>query len=243
LTRILPHTTVIKLIGSLSALLLTVLVSYLVHYKKYINITKKIKDKLIRFIGNFKKRKFKYTDFTIISNNCFGGIIYRNNNIPFQSPTCGLFIMPDDYIKFIYKMKSYLEKDMTEISINESKYKDYLNKINYSGTIGKVDDIEIMFLHYKDFNEAKEKWYRRAKRINYDKIIYKFSDQNNCTYQNLLDFQNFKAKNKICFTARKYDDVDSIIFSEFTKDGYVVNDTKEKIFKKYFNIYDYINRM
>ncbi len=202
---------------------------------------KKVKDKIIRFIGNFKKKKFKCLDFTIISNNCFAGIVYRNNNIPYQSPTCGLFIMPDDYIKFIYDMKKYLKKDMNQINIDESKYKDYLKSINYDGTIGKIDDIEIMFLHYKDFNEAKEKWYNRAKRINYNKIIYKFDDQNNCTYDNLKDFQKFKVDNKICFTAKKYDGIDSIIFSEFEKDGYVVNDTKESIFKKYINIYDYIN--
>jgi uncharacterized protein (DUF1919 family) len=237
LDKILEHNNLNKIIASILVLLVTVCLSYI--YSLYEN--KKLKDKLIRFFGNFKRRKFKFTNFTIIANNCFAGIIYRNNNIPYQSPTCGLFIMPDDYIKFIYNLKKYLSKEMQQISINDSKYKEYLETINYSGTIGKIDDIEVMFLHYKDFEEAKNKWYKRAERINYDKIIYKFNDQNNCTYDNLKDFQSFKAKNKLCFTAKKYNGVDSIIFEEFEKDGYVKNDTKEKIFKKYINIYDYIN--
>ena len=194
-------------------------------------------------VGTIKAKKFKSTDFSIISNNCFAGIIYRNHRLPYLTPTAGLFIMPKDYIKFINNIKYYLNIEPVEININDSIYKNYLESIQYDGAIGKIDDIEIMFLHYKEFREAKRKWINRAKRINYNKIIYKFNDQNNCTYEDLLNFQKFEAKNKICFTAKKYEGIDSIVFKEFEKDGYVQNDTKESIFKKYFDIYNYINNL
>ncbi len=231
---VLPHNLLIQIFSSTLILGLTILLSYLVHYKNY-------KKMYYKIVGKWKCRKLKHSDFTIISNNCFGGIIYRNNALPYRTPTAGLFFMANDYILFIYHMQTYLEQDLVEIKIEDSKYYEYLKKIDYQAPIGKLGDIEIMFLHYSTFQEAKEKWDRRKKRINYDKIIYKFSDQNECTYENLIQFQQFPAKNKLCFTAKEYKNVDSIVFGEYESLGYVENDTKEKIFKKYINIYDYVN--
>ena len=236
-TRIFDHNLINQILFPALAFVSTVFLSYIV-YRRNLN---SIKNDFYHFLGFFKKRKLKCKNFTIISNNCFGGVFYRNNALEYLSPTCGLFIMPKDYIKFIYSMDSYLNIDLVEISIDESSYSDYLKSINYKGTIGKIDDIEIMFMHYNSFKEAKEKWVRRSKRINYNRIIYKFNDQNNCTYDDLLAFQKFPAKNKLCFTAKKYKNVDSIVFSEFQNDGYVINDSKEKIFKKYIDMYKYIN--
>ena len=204
-------------------------------------MTNKLKNKLIRILGKFKKRKLKCKNFTIISNNCFGGVVYRNNALEYMSPTCGMFIMPKDYIKFIYNLKEYLEYELKEVKLEDSIHKEYLKEIDYPGIICKLNDIEIMFLHYKDFEEVKQKWERRSKRINFEKIIYKFNDQNYCTYDDLLKFEEFKAENKLCFTDKKYDNINSIIFTEFEKDGYILNDSKEKIYKKYIDMYKYIN--
>ena len=66
--------------------------------------------------------------------------------------------MADDYIKFIYNLKKYIDTDLSFIKVEESKYKDYLKKLNYNSPIGKIDDVEIMFLHYSSEAEAKEKW-------------------------------------------------------------------------------------
>ena len=171
-------------------------------------LKKKLKKIYFKIVGPIKRKKFKCTDFTIISNNCFGGIIYRNNNLPYNTPTAGLFFMANDYIKFIYDMKNYLSKELTEIKIEDSNYYDYLKSINYNAPIGKLGDVEIMFLHYPTFEEAKEKWDRRKQRINYDKIIYKFSEQNNCTYEDLKKFEEFNALKAKWENEKK--DIDSV---------------------------------
>ncbi len=207
-------------------------------------IKKRIKDLYFRIIGEIKKKKLKNKNFTIISNNCFGGIVYRNNHLPYQSPTCGLFFMAPEYIKFIFNIKKYTyDVEIKEINIEESKYANYLKENKYDGIIGKIDDLEVCFLHYEDINEINEKWNRRSKRINWDKIIYKFNDQNLCTYKELKEFEKFNAKNKICFTAKKYEDINSIQLKQFEKEKYVLDDTKEKNYRNYFNIYKYINNM
>ena len=195
----------------------------------------------IKTIGKINNLKIKNKEITIISNNCWGGIFYRDNNLKYLSPTLGLFFMSDDYIKFIYNLKAYINKELYFISKKESKHYDYLMKIKYEGIIGKIEDIEIMFLHYKDEKEAYDKWNRRKKRINWNNIIYKFSDQNLCTYQNLLDFQNFNAKNKILFTAKKYSEIDSIQIKKYKNCSYVIDDIKS--YKKHFNMIKYINKI
>ena len=56
-----------------------------------------------------KRKKLNNTDFTIISNNCWGGICYDHFGIEKQSPTVGCFIMTDDYLTFIENLDYYLE--------------------------------------------------------------------------------------------------------------------------------------
>lgn len=192
-------------------------------------------------IGVINNSRIRNKDVTVISNNCWAGIYYRNNNLEYLSPTLGLFFMAEEYIKFIYNIKYYIEQDIEFISLDESKYKEYLKKLNYNSPIGKIKDVEIMFLHYENKEEARKKWNRRKQRINWDKIVYKFSDQNMCTYKHLKKFQEFEAKNKICFTTRKYEDIDSIQIKDFEKCENVSDDIKK--YKKYINIYKYINNI
>lgn len=205
----------------------------------------KIKKKLIYLykmtIGKLNNLRLKHKDITIISNNCWGGVFYRNNNLEYLSPTLGLFFMAEDYIKFIYNLKEYINANLQFIRIEDSKYYDYLKKLNYKAPIGKIKDVEIMFLHYKDEIEAREKWNRRKERINWNKIIYKFSDQNMCTYEHLKKFNDFKANNKICFTTRNYAEINSIPIKKFNNAECVVDDIKT--YKKYFNMYKFVNEM
>lgn len=192
-------------------------------------------------IGRINNKKLKNKNVTIISNNCWGGVFYRNNNLEYLSPTLGMFFISSEYIKFINNLKHYVDSTLTFIDLEESKYKDYLKKIQYSSIIGKIDDVEICFLHYKSKDEALEKWNRRKMRINYDNIVYKFNDQNLCTYDDLKQFEKFNAKNKICFTAKKYKEFNTIQLKKYQKYEYVLDDIKS--YKKYINIYDFFNNI
>lgn len=204
----------------------------------------KIKKQLIKLykntIGRINNFRIKNKNLTIISNNCWGGIFYRDNNLKYLSPTCGLFFIGQEYIKFIYNLKKYINIDKIKfINVNESKYKDYLNKIQYKGIIGKIDDLEICFMHYKTQKEVLEKWNRRKKRINWNNILYKFNDQNYCRYEDLKKFNEFEADRKICFTAKNYNEFDTIQIKKYEKYEYVLDDIKS--YKKYFNMHKFIN--
>lgn len=207
-------------------------------------IKKRVKDIYYKYTGIIKQKKLKNKTFSIISNNCFGGVIYRNNHLIYNSPTCGMFFMAPEYIKFIYNIKKYVDNvEIKEIRMEDSKYARYLIERKYNGIIGKIDDVEICFLHYSNINEINQKWNRRSKRINWNNIIYKFNDQNLCTYKELEEFYRFNAKNKICFTAKKYEELKTIQLKKYKKNEYVLSDTNPRDYKKEFNVYNYINNI
>lgn len=64
-----------------------------------------LRNKYIRSTSNFRKRKINNIDFTIISNNCWGGLVYESYGLPKNSPTVGMFFMAEEYIKFVSNLK------------------------------------------------------------------------------------------------------------------------------------------
>lgn len=181
-------------------------------------------------------------DFTIISNNCWAGLVYQHFGLPYNTPTAGLFFFAQDYIKFVYNIKEYLTKELKFISLEESRYCETLN--SYGGEcvtcpIAICGDIEIIFMHYHSPEEAEEKWRRRSARINWDNIIYKFSEMNGCTEDDLRAFDALPVEKKVVFTHKDYGLKNQAVYTEFKKTGYIPNDTDN--FRKYINLYDLIS--
>ena len=73
-----------------------------------------------------KKRStyLKTKDFTIISNNCWGGTVYEAYDLPKGSPTVGMFFIANDYIEFLSDLKGYIGGKLVFIKPEESRWKD-----------------------------------------------------------------------------------------------------------------------
>lgn len=196
---------------------------------------------------NKMRKKLKNTNFTIISNNCWGGCIYESYGIRKNSPTIGLFFMAEDYLKFIKNIKYYLNCDIEFINTENSKWKKELEKSHNWGKypIGKIDNIEIFFLHYKSKEEVINKWNRRRKRINWDRLLIKFNDQNGCTEKHIEEFANMPYKNKICFTIKNYYKYNCVFkVGNGNKRDLCVSASKEPLtFNKKVNITKIINEL
>lgn len=186
----------------------------------------KIKQKLFL---SYRQKKITNKDFSIICNNCWGGYVYRRYGLPYLSPTVGLYFFADDYIKFCYNLREYMKKELVFIQAEESKwFKELKEKNNTCVPIARLGDIEIIFLHYHSKEEAKEKWERRATRINYSNLIFKFSKMNECTDENLKQFDRFVCDKKICFIPRDEKvEIKSGIHFESATQGMITDDTSE----------------
>lgn len=152
---------------------------------------------------NYVRKKIKSRDFTIISNNCWGGKVYQYFDMPYLTPTVGLYFFTDDYLRFVSNLEYYLSLELMFISIDNSHHRDELLKKKRVCPIGILGDVEIVFLHYKTETEAKEKWNRRKERINLDNLYFKISRQNSCTEEHLKSFANLPYAHKIIINSRK----------------------------------------
>lgn len=206
-------------------------------------ILKEIRLRINKFGSSYRRKKLKIKNPTIISNNCWAGIVSQYLGIKYYKPTIGLYFFSEEYIKFLERFDYYIKQKLEIIDTKDSKYYDEMIKKNHKNAIvGKLDDVEIVFLHMKTGKEAIEKWNKRVKRINRRNIIFKFCEQNECSIEHIKRFENLPFKNKICFTTKEYPGYKSVIwFKDQVKNEEVVRDYYES--HKYLNIIDYINNM
>lgn len=108
--------------------------------------------------------RLKNSNVSIISCNCIGGVMYHDLHLPFLSPTINLFFKPDSFLKYVKKIKYYNERELVQVSGKELY------------PVGKIEDVEIHFLHYSSFENARDDWNKRKKRINYDNIVVIMTD-------------------------------------------------------------------
>lgn len=203
---------------------------------------KKIRLKINKIGSKKRKAKIINKDFSIISNNCYAGIVYQYLGLKYNTPTIGLFFFSDEYIKFLEKFNYYIKQELTFIDSKDSKYYSILKKDGIENAIiGMLKDVEIVFLHYKSREEAYEKWTKRCKRLS-ENLIFKFNDQNLCSYENIKKFDELPIKNKLFFSSKNYSEIKSCIWIRKYRNQ---NNIKEDYYSghKYFNIIDYINRM
>ncbi len=160
---------------------------------------KVLKQVRIRFAEK-RKKKLNNTDFTIISNNCWGGMIYESYNLKKASPTVGLYFSAADYIKFLKRLREYLSAPLSFVKSDVENCP--------VGELSLDDEkIQIVFLHYHSEEEAREKWRRRCERVNFDNMLVKFNDQNGCTEKELREFLELPYKNKVFFTCKNWDNI------------------------------------
>lgn len=185
-------------------------------------------------------------DFTIISNNCWAGHIYQDLGLEYRSPTVGLYIMPEDYLKFINNLKFYVQQELS--FVEKSRYSSENKKRkerNRNYPIGVLnEEIEVHFLHYKDESEAREKWNRRVARINYSNIFYKMDDQNGCTLDQINEFCNiFNVEEKVFFGSKKLNDFKGYVYLPYYRNKNSVGDIYDEkwAFLAFFNIARWLN--
>lgn len=219
-------------------------------YKRIVRKFRKISNP---YIGPIRRKKLNNLDFTIFSNNCWGGICYEYFSLQKRSPTVGMYFFANEYIKFLNNIESYLSYDLEFASVNESKYKEeLLRRRQGNRLIGMLNDVEIIFLHYNDKIVAKDKWNRRVDRINWNNLIFKFSFMDLCSKEHIVQFENIMHEkiNKSTFNqnirsivfvptrdlANRYNDA---YFVKSDSSGQIADDTF--FWNKYCDIYKVLN--
>lgn len=157
----------------------------------------------------FKKNKLKNKNPTIIASDCFGTFIYHNLGLRFNSPTINLYIKKNDFLKFVSNLKEYLSCDITEVTDKTVSFP--VGKLEVGG-----NSVEIYFMHYKSFEEAKRKWNERKERVSFDNI-YIIQLIQNATEEDICEFDKLKYKNKMLITSENLTNSPNVVEQDILK--------------------------
>lgn len=182
-----------------------------------------------------QRKQLNNKDFTLLSNNCNGGVLSHELGLRFNSPLVNLFINTPDYVKYLKDFDYYNSLPMSFVSDDKKKY-----------PVGKLGDITIDFVHYKSPEEALSKWEERKKRIKKDNMFILFTEQNDCTEKCLKDFDNLPFENKVVFTYKKHNDIKSAVFVkkyEDSPDGVYMFLDFENCFsiRRNYDVFDFVS--
>ena len=143
-----------------------------------------------RWLKRLRKKNQNHS-FSLISNDCVGGVIYHDLGEQFRSPTVNLWIPNSQFLEFAQNLKYYLSCEIKETPDAAKSYP--------VGTIIPKDDqhipIEVNFMHYPSFEAGYEKWKERSARVDYDNLYYIwhfFDDDDNTERLKLFDCWNVR---------------------------------------------------
>ena len=179
-----------------------------------------------------KRIKLKNKYPTIISSNCNGGMILHDLGLRFNTPTINLYFESADYIKFVSDLDKYLLLELTEIK-SDKPY-----------PVGKLGDIFVYFMHYSSFEDAKEKWNERKRRVNKDNLFLMYTDKNGCTEDHLKAFEALPYEHKVVFTHTPRPEIKSSYYIKGFEDdgevGILSNFKPGFLRRRYLDDFDYV---
>lgn len=196
----------------------------------------KIRELLRRPIDLKNRNGLKNRDFTVLSHNCNGGVVLHDLGQQFRSPTVNLFMKADDYIKFLERLEHYLGcSEMSEVHEEGVEY-----------PICLLDDIRLYCVHYKSFEEARDKWFQRCKRVNLQNLYVMFSQRDGCTKEHIRRFSELPYKHKVVFTAEPMPEFDCAFWDPCfpVADGWVgtLTDYPSRWSgRRYIDAFDYVS--
>ena len=178
-----------------------------------------------------KYRRLQRSRLSIFSRQCFGGCISKMLGLPFRSPFVNLFLSESDFLKFMRAPRIYLE------------YSPHFEKLTGTSKeapdgypLCSLGDISLNMMHYKEPDDAINKWNERKQRINWYNLIViaRIEDE-----KILQEFDALPYGKKFCFVPFK-SDLDSAWYlnPEIDKDAKSFGDAFNRFGWGYIFYYD-----
>ena len=141
-----------------------------------------------------KYRQLQHSKLSILSKDCFGGIITNLMGLPFRSPFINLFMLDNEYIRFLRSPRVYMEEKLV---FQKTAFE---RNLKFDYPIFTMGNVSVYMNHYPDFDAAVEIWNKRKQRINwYNLFVTMHTDQ-----QEILEqFDELPYSKKVCFVPFK----------------------------------------
>lgn len=153
------------------------------------------------FVDRRNRKRLKNKDFSLFSINCTGGCMSHDLGLQFRSPFVNLFLLPEDYLKFLADPKGYLALPLEFDTESELPY-----------PVAALGDVTVHFKHYDTPEQARDTWQRRTERINWDNLFVLMTDRDGCTREQLRRFDALPYRNKVVLTHLPMPDIASAAY-------------------------------
>lgn len=177
------------------------------------------------------KAKLHARDFTVLSQNCIGGVFYHDMGLQFTSPMINLYMTGKDFVAFVLNLDYYLS-----LKLRMTWGEEY--------PIGYLDDVAIYFMHYHTCQEAEEEWEKRKTRIIRNNIVVLCTDMVDFTDEVYEKWRQIPYL-KVLYTAkREYaNESDTVFFPEYESNGKVPDLIPKREFYRDGVLIDTVNRL
>ncbi len=120
----------------------------------------------IPYFDFIKYDLIRKSKISIVSNNCWGGVLYNTLGMQCMSPFKNVSFSPYDYIKILSDLRHYLSVDPVWTGRKEMD-----GNQNREVPMLKLDDVYIKCNHDPDAETAIQNWKRRREKFNWDNIL------------------------------------------------------------------------
>lgn len=194
----------------------------------------KIMSYLRRLDRFFYRIRLKDKSFSLITNNCLGGVILHDLHLQFKSPTINVGFSNEQFVLFCEHLEHYCS-----LPLQEAEWKHPMGVIH-----GDYGDVFISFRHYSSFEEARIKWEDRVQRLDFHNLFIIMEAKDGCPDELLLRFDRLPYR-KVVLTDGKHPDVACSF--PMKKGFYSKNYWNGKVLeypllgaRRYLNIFDYV---
>lgn len=144
--------------------------------------------KIRRKISIEFSRRLAPNKFTVISDDCWGGQLYRQLKLPYFTPTVGLWIKPEDYLRYLQGFYTVHKENLIFMETDR----------NYP--VATLSGIEINFMHYASKEEAEQKYFMRYQRIQGNRLFTKIDfGKYEYTIADIYKWNELRLENSVAF--------------------------------------------
>lgn len=150
---------------------------------------------------------FDFTDYaqlkensvSIISDNCWGGVLYHYLDLPFMSPFINFWIPNSDFVKMVSDLEGYMS-----CPLSMERQGDMRNYPIGSLEIGG-EKVFFYFCHHDTFEEAQNDFERRKSRINWNNLFIKMHYAKGYIHskhsiEDIARFEKIPYEKKVCLS-------------------------------------------
>ena len=143
-----------------------------------------------------KYRQLQRSKLSIFAMHCFGGFISNTLGLRFRSPFINMFMVEDEYIRFLRSPRVYMEEKLIFKTTN------WEPNLKFDYPIFTMGNVSVYMNHYPDFDEALAIWNNRKQRINWYNLFVTMYTENE---EILEQFDELPYSKKVCFVPFKSD--------------------------------------